>query len=85
MNPPKRSAIVQIRLADVRGRNQSLARGLVPTTGSRKMCVKGVNMDDGGTKKHYISEITEMISKINDAGTLEYLHTFIKLFLKKWG
>jgi hypothetical protein len=47
--------------------------------------VKGENMEDGGTKKHYISEITEMISKINDAGTLEYLHTFIKLFLKKWG
>lgn len=66
-------------------RNQSLARGLVPTTGSRIMCVKWVNMDDGGTKNHYISEITEMISKINDAGTLEYLHTFIKLFLKKWG
>ena len=81
---PKRSAIVQIRLADVRWRNQSLARGLVPTTGSRK-CVKGENMDDGEVKKHYISEITEMISKINDAGTLEYLHTFIKLFLKKWG
>ena len=48
-------------------------------------CVKGGNMDDGEVKKHYISEITEMISKINDAGTLEYLHTFIKLFLKKWG
>ena len=85
MNLPKRSVIVQIRLADVRGRNQSLARGLVPTTGSRNMCVKGVNMDDGEVKNHYISEITEMISKINDAGTLEYLHTFIKLFLKKWG
>lgn len=65
-------------------RNQSLARGLVPTTGSR-YCVKGENMDDGEVKNHYISEITEMISKINDAGTLEYLHTFIKLFLKKWG
>ena len=50
-----------------------------------QMCVKGENMDDGEVKKHYISEITEMISKINDAGTLEYLHTFIKLFLKKWG
>jgi hypothetical protein len=49
------------------------------------MCVKGVNMDDGEVKNHYISKITEMISKINDAGTLEYLHTFIKLFLKKWG
>ena len=66
-------------------RNQSLARGLVPTTGSRIMYVKGENMDDGEDKKHYISEIKEMISKINDAGTLEYLHTFIKLFLKKWG
>ena len=85
MNLPKRSAIVQIRLADVRWRNQSLARGLVPTTGSRIMYVKGENMNDGEVKKYYISEITEMISKINDAGTLEYLHTFIKLFLKKWG
>ncbi len=29
--------------------------------------------------------IIDMINKINDAGTLEYLHTFIKLFLSKWG
>jgi len=26
-----------------------------------------------------------MIEKIEDAGTLGYLHTFIKLFLEKWG
>lgn len=30
-------------------------------------------------------QIIKMITKIEDAGTLEYLHTFIKLFLEKWG
>lgn len=30
-------------------------------------------------------KIIKMINKIEDAGTLEYLHTFIKLFLEKWG
>lgn len=30
-------------------------------------------------------KITELVGKINDQGTLEYLYTFIKLFLDKWG
>lgn len=30
-------------------------------------------------------QLIEMIDKIKDAGTIEYLHTFIKLFLEKWG
>lgn len=29
--------------------------------------------------------IIEMICKVNNIGTLEYLCTFIKLFLEKWG
>lgn len=29
--------------------------------------------------------IIEMVGKVNNQGTLEYLHTFIKLFLEKWG
>lgn len=29
--------------------------------------------------------IIEMIYKVDNIGTLEYLHTFIKLFLEKWG
>ena len=29
--------------------------------------------------------IIEMICKVNKRGTLEYLYTFIKLFLEKWG
>jgi hypothetical protein len=33
----------------------------------------------------YKKEIIQMIEKIEDAGTLGYLHTFIKLFLEKWG
>lgn len=37
------------------------------------------------SNEEYKKEIIEMISKIKDAGTLEYLHTFIKLFLEKWG
>ena len=33
----------------------------------------------------YEKEIIQMIKEIENAGTLEYLHTFIKLFLEKWG
>lgn len=29
--------------------------------------------------------IIEMIGGVKDQGTLEYLHTFIKLFIEKWG
>ena len=29
--------------------------------------------------------IVETLNKIENDGTLEYLHTFIKLFLEKWG
>ena len=30
-------------------------------------------------------KIIEMVEKIEDVDILEYLHTFIKLFLEKWG
>ena len=33
----------------------------------------------------YKKEIIQMIKEIENTGTLEYLHTFIKLFLEKWG
>ena len=33
----------------------------------------------------YKKEIIEMINEIKKTGTLEYLYTFIKLFLEKWG
>ena len=36
-------------------------------------------------KEVYRQRIIEMVSKIDNAGTLEYLHTFIKLFLERWG
>lgn len=29
--------------------------------------------------------IIEMVEKVSNQGILEYLHTFIKLFLEKWG
>lgn len=43
--------------------------------------IGGCTMGDEDYKKRII----EMIHKINDAGILEYLHTFIKLFLERWG
>ena len=36
-------------------------------------------------KEVYRQRIIEMVEKIDNAGTLEYLHTFIKLFLERWG
>lgn len=31
------------------------------------------------------AKIIQMIESINNDGTLEYLYTFIKMFLEKWG
>ena len=36
-------------------------------------------------KDYYKKKITELVEKIENPGTLEYLYTFIKLFLEKWG
>lgn len=33
----------------------------------------------------YKKGIIEMISNIDNEGTLQYLHRFIELFLEKWG
>lgn len=32
----------------------------------------------------YREEIIDMVNAIKKTGTLEYLYTFIKLFLEKW-
>ena len=33
----------------------------------------------------YKEEIKKMLDSLSNAGTLEYLYTFIKLFVEKWG
>lgn len=33
----------------------------------------------------YKGMIIETINKVDNQGALEYLHTFIKLYLEKWG
>jgi hypothetical protein len=33
----------------------------------------------------YKRKIIEMVEKIEKPGTLEYLYTYIKLFLDRWG
>lgn len=35
--------------------------------------------------KDYKKEIIELVEGIENPGILEYLYTFIKLFLEKWG
>lgn len=35
-------------------------------------------------KEFYVKEITKMLEKVKNIGNLEYLYTFIKLFLIKW-
>lgn len=45
-------------------------------------------MDKSGfndAKEFYKKGIMEMIESVENAGTLEYLNTFIRLFLEKWG
>ncbi len=34
---------------------------------------------------NYGEMIIEMVERINNQSTLEYLHRFLKLFLEKWG
>ena len=43
----------------------------------------GIHLDEEHKKMKL--QLINMISKIEKAGTIEYLHTFIKLFLKEWG
>lgn len=37
------------------------------------------------SKEGYQNMIVEMVGKIENPGILEYLYTFINLFLEKWG
>lgn len=56
---------------------------------------KGENKKIGGAytnektiekeKDFYKEKIVEMIERIENPGILEYLHTFIQIFLEKWG
>lgn len=46
---------------------------------------KGKKQNNASEKEEYVRQICNMLNKINDAGTLEYLHTFIKMFVEKWG
>lgn len=41
--------------------------------------------DDVCEVDYYKKSIIQMIEKIERKGTIEYLHTFIKLFIEKWG
>lgn len=36
-------------------------------------------------KEYYKNKIAELVKEIENPGILEYLYTFIKLFLEKWG
>lgn len=42
-------------------------------------------MENLREKEFYKEKIIEMVGEIENPGILEYLHTFIKLFLEKWG
>lgn len=50
-------------------------------------CREGKDMagDNGNDAEFYKREINKIIGTIENAGTLEYLHSFIIFFLKKWG
>lgn len=50
-------------------------------------CREGKDMagDNGNDAEFYKREINKIIGTIENAGTLEYLHSFIIFFLEKWG
>ena len=43
------------------------------------------NIDISKEAADYKNRIIDMVSGINSQGILEYLYTFIRLFLEKWG
>ena len=47
------------------------------------VCTEVSAMESDG--EYYREQIIQMINSTKNAGTLEYLCTFIKLFLEKWG
>lgn len=42
-------------------------------------------MRKNNEKEYHRRKIVEMVEKIENPGILEYLHTFIQIFLEKWG
>jgi hypothetical protein len=40
---------------------------------------------DNSNEENYKDKLTELINKIENTGTLEYLYSFIENFLKRWG
>lgn len=44
-----------------------------------------MGIDNFREKDYYKDNIINMIKKIENQNILEYLNTFIKLFLEKWG
>jgi hypothetical protein len=40
---------------------------------------------DNSNEENYKDKLIELINKIENTGTLEYLYSFIKNFLKRWG
>ena len=41
--------------------------------------------DESDNKELYRDKIIKLINQIESAGTLEYIYTFLKLFIGKWG
>ena len=35
--------------------------------------------------ENYKDELIKIVSNVENSGALEYLYTFVKLFLEKWG
>lgn len=46
---------------------------------------KQQNEDRFSEKEHYRKKIIEMVNGINNRSILEYLETFIRLYIEKWG
>lgn len=37
------------------------------------------------SKVYHITQIMKLLEEVDDPGTMEYLYTFIKKFIEKWG
>lgn len=58
-------------------------KGYIYIMGNRKDAVSQIKKEE--QVNSYRENIVEMVGQIEDAGTLQYLHRFIELFLEKWG
>ena len=77
------------RLSEIKEQNTNLSVIFTKDNNTRRyihMKNKTMKLPDESDKKElYRDKIIKLINQIESTGTLEYIYTFLKLFIGKWG